>query len=70
MTKIKLDWGYNPYNFHNNKRQKVVTINGPKFKVVELCGIAKPTTAYRFIFYKPSGAWFYLDVTFDRRGLK
>ena len=70
MTKIKLDWGSNPQNFHKNTANGVTVMRGPKLTTIQLQGIAPPTTAYRFIFYKPSGAWFYLDITFDRRGLK
>src|ERR1035441_9526642 len=42
------------------------TIRGPKFKHVRLT-VHAPSTGHRFIFYFPSGAWWHLDVYFDRR---
>lgn len=68
--RIVFDYGKNPHNFHKNNKEGSETIFGPKFALVKLRGIAPPTTAYRFIFYKPSGAWLYFDITFDRRNLK
>lgn len=42
-------------------------IKGPTFRRVKLT-IHPPSTGYRFIFYFPSGRWWHLDLTFDRRG--
>jgi acetyl esterase/lipase len=53
-------------NYHDWRTGKGVMIRGPKFDVFRL-HMHAPTTAYRFIFYFPSGAWWHFDITFDRR---
>lgn len=62
--KIRFDTGALDTNSHIYPG--FATIHGPKLRRVSL-NFHKPSTGHRFIFYFPSGAWWHLDVIFDRR---
>lgn len=62
--KIVFNKGSHDKNMHGPGH---AVIRGPKFRMFQLLSVHLPSTGYRFIFYKPSGAWIYLDVYFDRR---
>jgi hypothetical protein len=66
MTKLHFDHAKLGSNYHGNNHD---TIRGPKFVRVKPF-VHPPSTCHRFILYFPSGAWWHLDVTFDRRGNK
>jgi hypothetical protein len=65
-VKVKFSRGRSDQNYHDWRTGKGVAVLGPKLRRVKL-GVHAPSTGYRFIFYFPSGAWWYVDVYFDRR---
>ena len=67
--RIYFDAGRLDRNIHDWSSGKGTTIRGPKFKHVKLRGVRAPSTAHRFIFYFPSGAWWHFDIMFDRKEL-
>jgi hypothetical protein len=66
MAKIRFNFGRLSQNVHDWRSGKGVKVRGPRLKCVHI-SVAAPSTGYRFIFYFPSGAWWHLDVVFDRR---
>ena len=57
-------------NYHGDRKGLELgkVIRGPKFARIKLTHVVPPSTGHRIMFYWPSGAWWYLDVYFDRRG--
>lgn len=69
MSRVHFKCGKLDENFHawGLGKSKDRTIRGPKLTHVRLT-VHPPSRGHRFIFYWPSGAWWWLEIYIDRRG--